>query len=85
MEGLRTSAQPSACFSMCVFAHINGTHFAHETGPTTCKMIIKNGPPHLYFLIHLTLSSFEAISQVEQAIVLCFCNCLLRDLQLQDI
>ena len=27
-----------------VFAHINGTHFAHEKGPTPCKMIIKNGP-----------------------------------------
>jgi len=27
-----------------VFAHVHGTHFAHENGPTTHKMIIKKGP-----------------------------------------
>src|SRR6266566_5186715 len=27
-----------------VFAHTNGTHFTHEKGPSTCKMIIKKGP-----------------------------------------
>ena len=28
-----------------VFAYVNGTHFVHETGPSTWKMIIKKGPP----------------------------------------
>src|SRR6266487_1405701 len=26
-------------------ATTNGTYFAHEKGPSTCKMIIKKGPP----------------------------------------
>src|SRR5436305_8153915 len=33
-----------------VFDYINETHFAHEKGPSTCKMIIEKGPtltPHL--------------------------------------
>ncbi len=31
-------------WSRCVFDHVHGTHFAHENGPTTHKMIIKKGP-----------------------------------------
>jgi len=27
-----------------VFDQVHGTHFAHENGPTTHKMIIKKGP-----------------------------------------
>src|SRR2546423_5585556 len=34
-------------FTDHVFAHTNGTHFTHEKGPSTCKMIMPTGPTHI--------------------------------------